>query len=129
MAANVHPLFISVACWVSSELLLLTFLSPYCPVKWFWWRKVQLTQLTIEWQLAGIGEAGFLIALLLCELLRSSSASPSLLPASPLPNVLPLSGRGNMVMVTRDRGHHAQVTASLGSLSRVSYPNPKRTFF
>ena len=47
----------------------------------------------------------------------------------PLPNVLPLSGRGKMVMVTRDSGHHAQVTASLGSLRLVSYPNPKRTFF
>lgn len=83
MAADDHPLFISVACWVSSELLLLTFLSPYCPIKWFWWRKVQLTQLTIEWQLAGIGEAGFLIVFLLCGLLKSSSASLSL-PPTPL---------------------------------------------
>lgn len=85
MAANDHPLFISVACWVSSELMLLTLLSPYCPVKWFWWRKAQLTQLTVEWQLAGIGEAGFLIVLLLCELLKSSSATPSLPPAPSTP--------------------------------------------
>lgn len=84
MAANDHLSFISVACWVSSGLLLLTFLSPYCPVKWFWRRKVQLTHLTVEWQLTGIGEAGFRIVLL-CELLKSSSASPSPLPPSPTP--------------------------------------------
>lgn len=106
MAANDRPLFISVACWVSSELLLLTFLSPYCPVKWFWRRKVQLTQLTVEWQLAGIGEAGFLTVLLLCELLKSSLASPSPPPPPPPPNVLPLSGREKMVTVTSCTGDH-----------------------
>lgn len=72
MAVNDPPLFISVACLVS-ELLLLTFLSLYCLVKWFWWRRVQFSQLAGEWHLESIVEVGLLIVLL-CSVSCGSQA-------------------------------------------------------
>ena len=76
-AANDHPLFILVACLVSSELLLLTFLCFSSSRQTVWVEAVQFTRLAMEGNLESVFEVGFLIVLFFLpyELLNSSQVA------------------------------------------------------